>query len=471
MGGSARRISGKTGNTSEKEYFTPQPISRPMASCRRLFSLFLSTLAFAGVSAQAQDTSPSGAFAPNTLVEINPPAFPADTSPLAITNARLIDGRGGEPIEDAVVIVQNGRIRAAGPAEEMDISEGAEIYDAGGQTLMPGLIDAHFHSTNDNELLALFLSNGVTTLREPGHPFRFYQSVFFAEEPLPRVYMTGGHFDGFPPVHKTQAVVIRDAEHARQMVTEHVQQGATGIKIYFRLPEAYYETVTQAAGQYGIPVLAHLELVDADDAIRAGVMGIEHVTSFGTALAGPEEAERFKAAVRANNMARGHERYQLWSTIDLDHPRVKEVLDLARRANIFFSPNLAVFELQEGGEGVEDYHLQGFAKMMRFVGMAREAGLQIVTGSHTNVPYAERGKAYQREMELLVEAGLSPMEVIRSSTFVNARYFGAESRIGSIEPGKLADLVLIDGDPLADIRQMYRVQRVMLNGQWVERYE
>ena len=168
------------------------------------------------------------------------------------------------------------------------------------------------------------------------------------------------------------------------------------------------------------------------------------------------------------NMKRSQERYRLWSGIDLDGPRVKQVLDLALKENIFFSPNLAVFELREGGEGVEGYHTQGFAQMMRFVGMAHRAGLQVVTGSHNPVPYAERGLAYQREMELMVEAGMNPMDVIQSSTLINARYFGAEKRIGSIEPGKLADLILIDGNPLEDITVMHNIRRVMLNGNWLK---
>ncbi len=417
---------------------------------------------------QASGNMEESPFGNPSLIEINPPESPSESSVIAITHAFLIDGKGGAPVENAVVVVQGSRIEAAGPAGEVVIPPGAQTLDAGGMTLMPGLIDAHFHSTNDNDLLALFLSKGVTTLREPGHPFRFYQSVDFAQELLPRVYMTGGHFDGFPPVHKTQAVVIKDADHARQMVKEHVEKGGTGIKIYFRLPYEYYETIVQAASHFGIPVLAHLELVDADDAIRAGVIGIEHVTSFGTALAEPASAQVFKDSVRANNMNRGHERYRLWSGIDLDGPGVKEVLDLALAENIFFSPNLAVFELQEGGEGVEGYHTKGYAQMMRFVGMAYEAGLQIVTGSHTHVPYAERGLAYQREMELMVESGMDPMDVIRSSTLINARYFGAENRIGSIEPGKLADLILVDGNPLEDIKAMHNIQRVMLNGNWLK---
>ena len=112
-------------------------------------------------------------------------------------------------------------------------------------------------------------------------------------------------------------------------------------------------------------------------------------------------------------------------------------------------------------------HAAACENMRRFVGMARRAGVRVVVGSHSNVPYAETGWAYQREMELMLESGMTPMEVIVGATLDNARFFRAESRIGSIEPGKLADLILVEGDVLRDISSMRRVRRVMLNGAWI----
>ncbi len=107
--------------------------------------------------------------------------------------------------------------------------------------------------------------------------------------------------------------------------------------------------------------------------------------------------------------------------------------------------------------------------MLAFVGKMRKAGVRIVVGSHSAVPHAERGWAYQRELELLVEAGLTPMEAIVAGTYENARFFRNENRIGSVEKGKLADLLLIEGDPLKDIKAMRQIRRVMLNGVWIQR--
>src|SRR5690606_21309236 len=130
-------------------------------------------------------------------------------------------------------------------------------------------------------------------------------------------------------------------------------------------------------------------------------------------------------------------------------------------------PTLATFERQKGDEGVSDDQAEGFKNMIKLVGMAQKAGVRIVTGSHTHGNYAESGWAYQREMELMVAAGMSPLEVITASTLHTAEYLGSSSRIGSIEAGKLADLVIVEGNPGVEIRDMYKIQRVMLNGLWV----
>ena len=104
--------------------------------------------------------------------------------------------------------------------------------------------------------------------------------------------------------------------------------------------------------------------------------------------------------------------------------------------------------------------------MLRFVGICHQAGAKIVVGSHTSAPFAERGRAYQRELELLVECGLTPLEALTAGTLHNAEFFGIEDRLGTIEPGKTADLILVDGDPSADITAMRNVKHVLLNGNW-----
>jgi imidazolonepropionase-like amidohydrolase len=215
-------------------------------------------------------------------------------------------------------------------------------------------------------------------------------------------------------------------------------------------------------------VTAPPSTIDAADAIRAGVDGIEHITSFGTALLPLREAEKYRQAVLADNNARREGRYKVWSELDLNASRAQALLELIAQRGTFVSPTLAVFEKQAGDKDATETHLRAFSQMLKFVGMVKRAGGRIVVGSHSSVPHAERGWAYQRELELLVAGGLSPMEALVAGTMENARFFRVADRLGSIETGKLADLILIDGDPLKDLGAMRRVKRVMLNGKWVE---
>jgi imidazolonepropionase-like amidohydrolase len=212
--------------------------------------------------------------------------------------------------------------------------------------------------------------------------------------------------------------------------------------------------------------MGHLEIVDARDAINAGIDGIEHATSFGTALLPLRDAEKYRQAVLADNNARREGRYQVWNRIDLNTPQARALFKLIVDRGVFVSPTLAVFERQAGDKDTTAVHVHAFKQMEAFVGLVKKAGAKVVVGSHSDVPHAKRGWAYQRELELLVASGLTPKEAIMAGTSENARYFHIDDRLGSVEVGKLADLVLIQGDPLQDISNMRRIQRVMLNGIW-----
>jgi imidazolonepropionase-like amidohydrolase len=402
------------------------------------------------------------------LQEINPPPAEAADRTSAIIGGRLIDGQGGKPIENAVVVIRGSQIVAVGSKGSTEVPAKATRIDVSGLSVVPGLLDSHFHSVNELDVPRRFLSHGVTAFRDPGHPFRFYQAVKQTGEPMPRVFLTGAHLDSYPPIWPQQAAIIKNAAHARQIVNEHIDRGASAIKIYFRLPIELYEPVCATAHQRGVPVTAHLELIDADDAIRAGLDGVEHVTSLGTALADPQVARDFKETVSENPDMRRDYRYRLWAGLDLERSaRVKPLLELLVERKVVMSPTLAVFERRAGDKDVTEMHVRGFEKMLRFVGMCHEEGVTIVAGSHTWVPHAKSGWAYQRELELLVEAGLEPLDAIKAGTVNNARFFRAEDRLGSIRPGKAADMVFVEGDPAQDIMAMYNVRRVMFNGRWI----
>jgi imidazolonepropionase-like amidohydrolase len=416
--------------------------------------------------ADAQQAATKQARQPS-LREINQVAQPASDKPIAIAGATLIDGRGGAPIEDAVVVVRGERIVAVGKRASVNLPTGAEVVDARGQTLLPGFIDSHFHIDGDGNLPALFLTRGVTSVRDPGQWIEAYEATQRLNASIPRLFLAGPHLDTPPPAYPADSFIVRDADETRLAVNRFIDQGASVIKVYFRLPLGLIKVVTETAHVRGVPVTAHLEIVDATDAIRAGVDGIEHVTSFGTSLLPLREAEKYRQAVLADNNARRDGRYKMWSEIDLDSPRVKQALDLVVKRGTFISATLAVFERRDGDRNTTEAHVRGFKNMLRFVGMAKKACARVVVGSHSSVPHAERGWAYHRELELLVESGLTPMEAIVAATMENARFFRVEDRLGSVEAGKLADLVLVEGDPLKEIGALRRIRRVMLNGKWV----
>ncbi|MEX1239901.1 MAG: amidohydrolase family protein [Cyclobacteriaceae bacterium] len=400
------------------------------------------------------------------IQELNRAEIRAGERVIALVGATLIDGNGGEPLQNATVIIRNNVIEFAGKAEDQGMHEGAEEIDVKGMTILPGLIDAHYHNGYSTTMPPVFLSRGITSVRDPGAWMDFYDSVRMSGKPIPRLFLTGPHIDMYPPAYPDNSYLVKDPEEARLAVELFASQGATAVKVYFRLPISIIREICETADEHGIPVTGHLEIANARDAINAGMDGIEHITSFGVCLLPPREAEQFKQLIAANNAARNRGRYEAWNSIEFeDNPVVDSLIRFLTEKKTFICPTLAVFERQsDRGDSVD---VNGFANMVKFVGMAHQGGARMVVGSHTWVPYADMGYAYFREMELFQEAGMSPMEIIQAATIENARFLRIDERVGSIEKGKLADLIVVEGDPLSDIKVMRNVKRVMLNGVWV----
>lgn len=430
-------------------------------------SIITSLIVLGAFLVSCQNGSKSTESRRKTIHELNQREIPAGEKVLALSGARLIDGRGGEPVEKSLVIVRNSEIVFAGNADDHEIPDEAEIVDVTGLTLLPGLIDAHYHNGNSTVMAPLFLTKGITSVRDPGAWNSFYDSVRNSGKRVPRLFLTGPHIDMYPPAYPSNSYLVKDPEEGRLAVELFASQGATAIKVYFRLSIAIIREICEAADEHGIPVTGHLEIANARDAINAGLDGIEHITSFGTCLLPAREVEKYKQMVTADNSARNRGRYAAWNSIPMEHNVVVDSLvRFLAEKQTFVCPTLAVFERREDrGDTVE---VSGFANMLAFVGLAKKGGARIVVGSHTWAPYAERGYAYFREMKLLQEAGMTQMEIIQAATVENARFFRIEERLGTLEAGKLADLILVEGDPLADISNMRNVRRVMLNGVWVD---
>lgn len=392
---------------------------------------------------------------------------------LLLDGGTLIDGTGAEPVSDAQVLISGDRIARVGPRGSFSVPAGARRIDTSGKFLTPGFVDLHFHMADDLTLVPSFLAHGVTSGRDPGawmelfEPLRAWQAN--NKMPGPRLFLCGPHLDGIGPAYPTDSVVILSPEEARRWVRGQVQAGATAIKVYFRLPLESIRAAADEAHRLRVPVTAHLEIVDARDAIDVGLDGIEHITSLGTALVPPMQAEIYRQKILKDNKARSDGRYQMWATIDPESDRARALAKLLAERRIFVDPNLAVFERRPNPKDpLSDIKVRATENMKRYVGVLHRAGVPIVVGSHSNVPYAERGWAYQREMETLVEAGLTPMETLVAATKIGAQFLYRENDLGTIAQGKLADIVVLEKDPLADIANTRSVAKVIVGGQIID---
>jgi len=399
---------------------------------------------------------------------LNAAELPRGTGTIAIVDVNLIDGNGGKALPNALVLIKGDKIIAVGSSKSIQIPVGAEIIQGKGMSLLPGLIDSHFHIDGSEDLPSIFLQNGITSIRDPGLWIEAYDQVRKSGKQNPRLFLSGPHLDGYPPAYPNDAYVVRDAAEAVQQVNEVADQGSTVIKIYFRTPPGMIKAITDAAHKRGIPVTGHLEITEAKQAIEAGLDGIEHITSFGLSLTPKREAEKYRQGMLSDNNFRKQGRYVSWAGIDLNSPAADSLTRFLVRKGTFVSPTLAIFEYQSGSGTTDSTKLKGFDKMMKLTAKLQKAGVNIVVGSHSLVPYAKKGWAYQREMELFVESGMSNAAVIHAATMVNARFFRIENQLGSIEKGKLADLIMVKGNPLEDIKVMRNIEKVMINGVWAK---
>lgn len=397
---------------------------------------------------------------------------------LVLDNVRLIDGTGAAPIERGRVVIEGDRIGRIGPAEAVPSPADAERLDFSGRTMVPGLIDLHFHIENDPKLALRQLSHGVTAFRDPGQweeKFEGLRQMIASEQiPGPRIFTTGPHIDGERPAYPADSVVARDPEEARRLAERAVQQRASALKIYFRLPFASAKAVIDVCAARGIPCMAHLELLDARELLEAGLHGLEHITSFGVSLLPPLEAEAYRQAVLADNDARRDGRYELFARADLDGPQAQALYTVLRARRPWLDATLAVFERRADHPprgtkpGMMPVLVAGFGKMKQLTRRAGQEGARLVMGGHSTVPFAERGEAPWRELELLVESGLSPLEAITAATGTAAAFLYRSDELGTLRPGLRADLVIVRGDPSRDISAIRTVERVMVGGRWVD---
>ena len=447
------------------------PVSNNKSSILVVPFLLLLYINFSSCKPQSlkKEATPKAALH-KAVVEVNHDEIKNGNKTIAIVDVTLIDGVADKAISNSTIIIKNGVISDIGSHDIVQIPHESIIVQGAGLTLMPGLIDAHFHYDYVENLPTKFVRNGVTSIRDPGQWVAAYAKERERGTPMPRLFLTGPHLDSPPAAYPIDSYTVRDKAEVQEAMKYLIDvEGASGVKVYFRLPLGLIKEVCEIAHDAGLPVTGHLEIVDARQAILAGLDGIEHVTSLGTALISTREAEAYRQSVMADNNARKQGRYKIWKDIDLTSNSTNNLIDFLVEHQTFLTPTLGPFEYRIEANRQDSTSLLGFQNMMKFIGLCHLKGVRIVVGSHgPGIRYAKNDLSYQHEMWLLSQTGMDNMSIIKAATIENAKFLRIDKRLGTITKGKQADLLLINGDPLTDITNMHNINRVMLNGKWIE---
>jgi imidazolonepropionase-like amidohydrolase len=392
---------------------------------------------------------------------------------LAVEGGTLFDGTGAVR-QDHSILVRGQEIQEVAPLGHPPPPRNARRFDARGKFILPGLIDLHFHfnvriDPKISPWLPLhFLANGVTTLREMGNWIveenqRWSAEIQARGLPVPRLLYTGPVLDGANPLIPDQSLVLLDEMDARREANRLLDQGASSLKVYSRLPLNLVRVVIEEAHRRGRPVHSHLGIVDPRDAIAAGLDGIEHATSLCRIFLSPRESEAFRqASLKEGNPGS----MRIWTRADPAGPEAAALIELMLRHKINLDSTLALHEARR--EARDEDRVKAVRNMADFTVRYQRAGGSVTIGSHGKVPNAPPGLGFHRELEMHVEAGMSPSDALQAATRVGARALRLEDR-GVIAKGKLADLVILDGDPLQDISNLRRVHAVILGGKILDR--
>jgi imidazolonepropionase-like amidohydrolase len=416
---------------------------------------------------------------------------------IALLGATLIDGSGGPPLRDAALVVRRGHVESIGTRAGFELPRKTTELDLTGRWIIPGLIDAHTHiSPAATWAPTRFLAWGVTTVRDVHGSLDAILALRKQENsgtvPGPRIYAAGAMIDGLPTTYDDAIGVSSDRE-ARKAVDRLVSAGVDFIKVYTHIDPTLLRAIIDESRTFNLSVTGHLGMTDAVTAANAGISCIEHMTGV------PEAASPGRSALLAAHY-RGF--FPGWTSserswADLDSSALSQVAERLAEEKVSIVPTLVLHEtlsrLNDPGllrdpaltdvpdrarrawdipeminrAGWSDADFTAFRRSRPvedlFVRLFAAAGGRIAAGTDAPNQLLIPGYSEHRELELLVAAGLSPREALRAATRNAAVLLGVDS-LGLIAPGKAADLVILQKDPLADIRNTRSIQAVMSRG-------
>jgi hypothetical protein len=422
---------------------------------------------------------------------------------LVIRGGSVFDPVSGKMQTDRTIVIEGGRIKAIGsPGQSVTLPEGAQTIDAGGKFLIPGLIDAHAHLVihvglpdgssaiknphlNGAEILPLFLGNGVTSVRNTGDEIVAEAGVaYFAKihpERSPRVFLCSSLLDGDPPFHRYVGRALTDPAQVPAYVEDMAGWNVTTLKIYVGTDRSVGRKIIEEGHRHGLVVTAHLGKYSAQDAVVDGIDCLEHIWSVFNYII-PPEAQKLPFPR---------------SDLDLNNPKARALISMLLQRKVWVDPTLVVFRnmlllpdtdtvfhhpdnLRVPKRMLAYWHQypnrsrlpastleprrRELQKYKDLVGILYRAGVPLLAGTDTPCPYVPPGFSMHQELELLVESGMPPAAVLQAATIQGARVLKQSANLGSIEAGKLADIVILDADPLADIRNTRKINRVVRGG-------
>lgn len=399
----------------------------------------------------------------------------AQPPPLIFTHVTVIDATGAPAQPDMTVVITKGRIAALGKTGTVLIPQGAQVLDATGKFLIPGLWDMHVHIASDTNpgcketCLPLFIANGVTGVRDMGGDLNALQQwrreITQGMLVGPRIVASGPMLDG-PIPGWANSLAIATAPEGREAVVALKQQGADFVKVQSLLPREAYFAVAEEAKKQGLPLAGHVpDAVSAAEAADVGQQSMEHLLGVPLGNANDAKVTALFARFVKNNT---------WHCPTLILTRSRTFIDespVSSDARLRYIPVTWEWPAKKArmlrGRTAADIAASGqwvYQKQLAFVGAMHRVGVRFLAGTDTPAPYVFPGFSLHEELELLVQAGLTPLEALQTTTRNPAQYLGVLDRLGTVEQGKIADLVLLDANPLEEIGNTKKIASVIVGG-------